>query len=55
MSSIGIVFALIALGLIIGGVLLLKQSAKKFNLSEEQLEDINKRNAELEKEENKDQ
>ncbi|WP_426360197.1 DUF2897 family protein [Pseudocolwellia sp. HL-MZ19] len=55
MSTIGIIIALIALGLIVGGILLLKQSAKKFNLSEQQLEDINKRNVELEQEEKKEE
>ncbi|WP_286262623.1 DUF2897 family protein [Thalassotalea atypica] len=37
----------IALGLIVGGILLLKQSAKKFKLTEQQLEEINQRNKEL--------
>jgi len=51
MSLTGIIIILIALGLIISGVLLLKQSAKKFDLSEEQLKDIKKRNIEQDKEE----
>lgn len=53
MSNVGIIAALIALGLIVGGILLLKQSAKKFHLTEEQLDDINKRNAELDAEDKK--
>lgn len=51
MSSTGIIITLIALGLVISGVLLLKQSAKKFDLTDEQLKDIKKRNDELDKEE----
>ena len=35
--------------MIISGIVLLKKSAKKFNLSEKQLEDIKKRNKELDK------
>jgi uncharacterized protein YpmB len=55
MSLIGIIIAVVALGLIASAVLILKQSAKKFDLSEEQLKDINKRNAELEAEEKKEE
>lgn len=53
MSLIGIIFIVIALGLIVSAVLLIKQSAKKFRLSEEQLKKINERNEALEKEEQK--
>lgn len=44
---------ILALGLIFSGILLLKQSAKKFNLTEEQLTKINERNDDLNKEEEK--
>lgn len=53
MSLIGIIIAVIALGLIVSAVLLLKQSAKKFDLTEEQLKKIEARNIELENEEKK--
>ncbi|XPF94172.1 DUF2897 family protein [Colwellia sp. RE-S-Sl-9] len=55
MSLIGIIIAVIALGLIVSAVLLLKQSAKKFDLTEEQLQKIEARNTELEKEEKKEE
>ncbi|MCP4325742.1 MAG: DUF2897 family protein [Alteromonadales bacterium] len=51
MSISAIIFILLALGLIISGILLLKHSAKKFKLTPEQQEKINKRNALLDKEE----
>ncbi len=51
MSITAIIIILLALGLILGGVLLLKKSAKKFNLSDEQLKKINERNQALDKEE----
>jgi len=46
-----VVTALIALLLIVGGIMLIKQSAKKFKLTEEQLEQIKERNRQLDKEE----
>ena len=49
----GIIIAIIALGIIVSAVLLLKQSAKKFNLTDEQLKNIKKRNSDIEKEEQK--
>lgn len=52
MSIIQILLIVIALGILIGGLLLIKKSAKKFILSDEQLTKINKRNEKLEKEEN---
>lgn len=52
MSITAIIIILLALGVILGGVLLLKKSAKKFNLSDEQLEKIKERNQALDKEEN---
>ncbi len=49
--SLSLIFIiLIALGIIFGGILLLKQSAKKFNLSPEQLKRIKARNEALDKE-----
>ncbi|MDN3653194.1 DUF2897 family protein [Thalassotalea ponticola] len=45
------VILLIALAFIISGVYLLYKSAKKFNLSEQQLERIKQRNQELERQE----
>ncbi|NMP31032.1 DUF2897 family protein [Thalassotalea sp. M1531] len=44
----------LALGIIVSGILLLKQSAKKFNLTDEQKEKIKARQAQLDKEENED-
>ncbi|TPH13884.1 DUF2897 family protein [Litorilituus lipolyticus] len=51
MSIIAILIIIIAVGVIAGGVLLLKQSAKKFNLTDEQLTKIKARNKEIEQEE----
>ncbi len=45
-----IIVTVLALGMIIGGVLLLKKSAKKFNLTPEQLEKIKQRNQALDDE-----
>ena len=53
MTFIEIIIAVIALGLIVGAVLLLKQSAKKFNLTDEQLKNIKERNKTIEAEEQK--
>lgn len=55
MSLTGIIIILVALGLIVSGVLLLKQSAKKFDLSEEQLKEIKKRNADQDQEDKKEE
>ncbi|HEK0013316.1 TPA: DUF2897 family protein [Pseudomonas aeruginosa] len=44
----------LALGSIVGGLLLLRDSAKKLPLSEEQLKHIHERNAELDAQEAKD-
>ncbi|WP_440875491.1 DUF2897 family protein [Thalassotalea sp. PLHSN55] len=51
MSATGIVIIIIALGVIVSAILLLKQSATKFHLSQKQLDDIKARNKELDKEE----
>ncbi|WP_448563982.1 DUF2897 family protein [Thalassotalea ganghwensis] len=53
MLIIKVVIILLAIGLIAGAVLLLKQSAKKFKLDDEQLKRIKQRNLELEREETK--
>ncbi len=47
MSSSAIILITLALGVIVGGILLLKKSAKKFELTPEQLEKIKKRNKAL--------
>ncbi|XQW85980.1 DUF2897 family protein [Thalassotalea piscium] len=54
MSLTFIFIIILAVSLIIGGIMLLKQSAKKFNLTDDQLKKINERNKELEKEETDD-
>ena len=51
MSLISIILITLALGIIIGGILVLKKSAKKFNLTPEQLKKIKQRNELLDKEE----
>ena len=51
MSLSAIVLIILALGIIVGGVLVLKKSARKFDLTTEQLESIKKRNKELDKKE----
>jgi len=53
--SLGIIIIIsLALGIILGGVLLLKKSARKFDLTKEQLDRINKRNKALDKKEQED-
>ena len=44
----------LALGIIIGGIFLLKKSARKFDLTKEQLDNIKKRNKELDEKEKED-
>ena len=44
-----IIITVLILGAILGGVLLLKKSAKKFDLTPEQLDRIKNRNEELDK------
>jgi len=53
MSVTPLIIIVLALGIIIGGILVLKRSSKKFKLTAEQLEKINQRNEQLEKEEQK--
>lgn len=55
MSLSVIILISLALGIILGGVLLLKKSAKKFDLTTEQLKSIRKRNKELDKEDQKEE
>lgn len=45
---------IIALGIIVGGVMVLKKSAQKFNLNEEQLKRIKERSKEQEDKDRKD-
>jgi len=52
MSGFVIFIIVIALGMIVGGIMVLKKSAQKFNLSDEQLKRINQRSKE---QQNKDQ
>ena len=52
MSILLIIFALIS---IVGGILVLKKSAKKFNLTPEQLKRVKERNELLEKQEKKEE
>ena len=54
MSLTLIIIIALCLGVIVSGILLLKQSAKKFKLTDKQLAEIKKRNEMLEKEENSD-
>ena len=54
MSLTVIILITLAIGIIVGGILVLKKSAKAFNLSDDQLEKIQKRNAALAKEEQED-
>jgi len=54
MSLSVIILITLALGIIIGGILLLKKSARKFDLTTKQLENIKKRNKELDEKEQKD-
>ncbi len=51
MSITAIIITALAIGIIVGGIIVLKKSAHKFNLTAEQLADIKKRNEELDKEE----
>ncbi|NQY89027.1 MAG: DUF2897 family protein [Colwellia sp.] len=53
MSLSVIILISLALGIIIGGILLLKKSARKFDLTTEQLKRIKKRNKTLDEKERK--
>lgn len=50
-----IILISLALGSIVGGILLIKRSAKKFDLTTEQLNQIKKRNKELDEKEQNEQ
>lgn len=53
--SLGIIILIaLALGIIVGGILLLRKSARKFNLTPEQLAKIKERNKALDEEEKDD-
>lgn len=51
MSITTIIIFIFIFGVIVGGVLLLKKTAKRFNLTEQQLNKIKERNEALNKEE----
>jgi hypothetical protein len=51
MSVTAIIITVLAIGIIVGGIFLLKKSAHKFNLTDEQLANIKKRNEALDKQE----
>ena len=51
MSLTEIIITALALGIIVGGIYVLKKSARKFNLTAEQLKKIKERNEILDKEE----
>jgi Tfp pilus assembly protein PilV len=55
MSLIEIIISVIILAMILGGILLLKKSATKFNLTAAQLKKIKQRNQELDKKERQDE
>lgn len=55
MDWITLSIIILALGSVISAILLLKQSAQKFNLSEDQLKKINQRNKELDEKEKNNQ
>jgi len=49
MSLTAIIITALAIGIIVGGIFLLKKSAHRFNLTAEQLANIKKRNEALDK------
>lgn len=51
MTGLEVFISIVILGTVISGILLLKQSAKKFNLTDEQLKKIKDREEILKKEE----
>jgi hypothetical protein len=54
MSLTVVILISLALGIILGGVLLLRKSARKFDLTTEQLERIKKRNKAIDEKEQED-
>lgn len=55
MDWLTIAIIVFALGSVVSAVLLLKQSARKFDLSDEQLKKINQRNKKLDEEEEREE
>jgi len=51
MSATAIIVITLALGIIVGGVMVLKKSATKFDLTKEQLDEIKNRNEAINKQE----
>jgi hypothetical protein len=51
MSITTAIISLLILGIIVGGLLVIKKTAKKFNLTEQQLDRIKERNKVLDKKE----
>jgi len=51
MSTLAIIVFVLVFGMLIGGIMQLLKSAKKFNLTDEQLKRIKERNKQLDKEE----
>ena len=51
MSFTALAIIILCLAMIVSGIIVLKKSAKKFNLSEEQLLKIKERNRKIEREE----
>ncbi|MFT5756087.1 MAG: hypothetical protein ACI9LM_000799 [Alteromonadaceae bacterium] len=52
MTFTTLLIIVLALGTIVSGIMLLKQSAKKFNLSDDQLDKIKQRNKEQDEKDN---
>jgi len=52
MSFSAMLIIFITLAIIVGGIMVLKKSAKKFNLTDEQLRDIKQRNKEQNEKDN---
>lgn len=53
MTITAAIIIILVLGSIVGGILVLKRSARKFDLTQEQLNTIKKRNEALDKQEDK--
>jgi len=51
MSAIGWIFILLAFGLVLGSLFMLRDSASKFRISDEKMKKIQQRKAEVEAEE----
>lgn len=55
MSLITTIIIILAIGMILGGIYAVKKSARKFDLTEEQLAEIKKRNEAIEKQEQREE